>query len=155
MTYKGVSKLTIIDSDNGLSPGRLLRHYMNQCWNIVNWTLENKLQWNCYRNLYTLIKLEQLERLRSEDTPRHLMITHIIESYWIPSQKNNRSRSMWIQLATPLFYNAIRDLRVTMTHNYRYSMIPLCVICPVLICRHSNILHILANSIMQLLEASG
>ena len=31
-------------------------------------------------------KLEQLERLRSEDTPRRLMITHTIESYWIPSQ---------------------------------------------------------------------
>ena len=25
----------------------------------------------------------QLERLRSEDTPRRLMITHTIESYWI------------------------------------------------------------------------
>ena len=34
------------------------------------------------------VKLEQLERLRSEDTPRRLMIiTHTIESYWIPSQK--------------------------------------------------------------------
>ena len=31
-------------------------------------------------------KLEQLERLRSEDTPRRLMITHTIESCWIPSQ---------------------------------------------------------------------
>ena len=30
-------------------------------------------------------QLEQLERLRSEDTPRRLMITHTIESYWIPS----------------------------------------------------------------------
>ena len=38
-------------------------------------------------------KLEQLERLRSEDTPRRLMITHTIESYWIPGQKNNRSRT--------------------------------------------------------------
>ena len=35
-----------------------------------------------------LIKLEQLERLRSEDIPRRLMITHTIESYWIPSKKN-------------------------------------------------------------------
>ena len=34
-----------------------------------------------------LKKLEQLECLRSEDTPRRLMITHTIESYWIPSQK--------------------------------------------------------------------
>ena len=38
-------------------------------------------------------QLEQLERLRSEDTPRRLMITHTIESYWIPSQKNYRSRT--------------------------------------------------------------
>ena len=36
-------------------------------------------------------KLEQLECLRSEDTPRRLMIAHTIESYWIPSQKNSQS----------------------------------------------------------------
>ena len=35
---------------------------------------------------------EQLERLRSEDTPRRLMITHTIESYWIPSQKKTKSK---------------------------------------------------------------
>ena len=23
-----------------------LSHYLNQCWNIVNWTFRNKLQWN-------------------------------------------------------------------------------------------------------------
>ena len=38
-------------------------------------------------------KLEQLECLRSEDTPRRLMITHTIESYRIPSKINNRSRT--------------------------------------------------------------
>ena len=38
-----------------------------------------------------LNQLEQLERLLSEDTPRRLMITHIIESYWIPSQKKTKS----------------------------------------------------------------
>ena len=37
-------------------------------------------------------ELEQLERLRSEDTPRRLMITHTIESYWIPSQKKTKSK---------------------------------------------------------------
>ena len=41
---------------------------------------------------HCLIKLEQLERLRSEDTPRRLMITHTIESYWIPSQKKTKSK---------------------------------------------------------------
>ena len=39
-----------------------------------------------------LTKLEQLERLRSEDTPRRLMITHTIESYWIPNQKKTKSK---------------------------------------------------------------
>ena len=38
------------------------------------------------------LELEQLERLRSEDTPRRLMITHTIESYWILSQKMTKSK---------------------------------------------------------------
>ena len=25
-------------------------HYLNQCWDIINWTLRNKLQWNFNRN---------------------------------------------------------------------------------------------------------
>ena len=44
-----------------------------------------------FKEWHTLqMKLEQLERLRSEDTPRRLMIT--IESYWIPSQKKTKSK---------------------------------------------------------------
>ena len=39
-----------------------------------------------------LNELEQLERLHSEDTPCRLMITHTIESYWIPSQKKTKSK---------------------------------------------------------------
>ena len=46
-----------------------------------------------YLHIWNIFKLEQLGRLRSEDTPRRLMITHTIESYWIPSQKNYRSRT--------------------------------------------------------------
>ena len=34
-------------------------------------------------NILHRYELEQLERLRSEDTPRRLMITQTIESYWI------------------------------------------------------------------------
>ena len=53
------------------------------------------------------IKLEQLERLRSEDTPRHPMITHTIEqfilnpksilltsSYRIPSQNKMKAEKL-------------------------------------------------------------
>ena len=50
VTHICVSKLTIIGSDNGLSPGRRPSHYLNQCWDIVNQTLRNKLQWNVDRN---------------------------------------------------------------------------------------------------------
>ena len=38
-----ISNLTIIGLDNGLSPMGP-NHYLNQCWNTVNWTLRNKLQ---------------------------------------------------------------------------------------------------------------
>ena len=31
-------------------------HYLNQCWDIVNWTPKNKLQWNFNRNSYIFIK---------------------------------------------------------------------------------------------------
>ena len=31
-------------------------HYLNQCWNIVNWTLKNKFQWNLNRNSYNFIQ---------------------------------------------------------------------------------------------------
>ena len=39
------------------------------------------------------MKLEQLERLRSEDTPRRLVITDFIESCWIPQVKT-RSKDL-------------------------------------------------------------
>ena len=42
VTHICISKLTIIGSDNDLLPCWCQSHYLNQCWNIVNWTL----QWN-------------------------------------------------------------------------------------------------------------
>ena len=53
MTHICADKLTIIGSDNGLSTAP--SHYLNQCWNIVNWTLGNKLQGNINRNSYIFI----------------------------------------------------------------------------------------------------
>ena len=61
-----------------------------QLSSAINMTCSNQMQ------------LEQLECLRSDDTPppppppphthTHLMITHTIESYWIPSQKKTKSK---------------------------------------------------------------
>ena len=36
-------------------------HYLNQCWNIVNWTPRNKLQWNFNWNSYIFIHENSLE----------------------------------------------------------------------------------------------
>ena len=56
-----------------------------QLW--FRWWLGDDQATNHYLN-----QLEQLERLRSEDTPRRLIITHTIESYWIPSEKKTKSK---------------------------------------------------------------
>ena len=56
MTHICVSKITIIASDNGLPS-----HYLNQCWNIVNWTLGNKLQWNFNQNSNIFIQENAFE----------------------------------------------------------------------------------------------
>ena len=59
MTHICVSKLTITGSDNGLSP----RHCLNQWWNIANWALGNKFQWNPNRNLYISTQENALENV--------------------------------------------------------------------------------------------
>ena len=61
VTHICISKIAIVGSDNGLAPAR--RHYLNQCWNIVNWTLGNKFQWNLNRNLYTFIQENVFENV--------------------------------------------------------------------------------------------
>ena len=60
--------------------------------------------------------LEQLECLRLEDTHRRLMITHTVESYWIPSQK--KSKSLWqiCQNCTFLYFETI------FTHHPLFSI---------------------------------
>ena len=60
VTHICVGNLTIIGSDNGPS------HFMNQCWNIVNWTLRNKLQWNLNRNSNIFIQENALENVVCE-----------------------------------------------------------------------------------------
>ena len=41
-------------------------HYLNQCWNVVNWTLGNKLQWNFNRNSNIFIQENAFENVVCE-----------------------------------------------------------------------------------------
>ena len=70
--YISVSKLTIIVSDNGLLPG----HYPNQCWNIVDLKLRNKIQWKCIKeNAFKNVVCEMAAILPwSHCVPRSIII---------------------------------------------------------------------------------
>ena len=59
VTHIYVIELTIIGSDNGLA----LSHYLNQCYDIVDWTLGNKLQWNSKRNSNVFIQENVFENI--------------------------------------------------------------------------------------------
>ena len=63
VTHICVSDLTRIGSDNGLSAPS---HYQNQCWNIVNKTLRNKLQWIFSRNSNIFIQENAFESVVCE-----------------------------------------------------------------------------------------
>ena len=41
-------------------------HYLNQCWNTVNWTIGSKLQWNCNRYSYIFIQENAFENVVCE-----------------------------------------------------------------------------------------
>ena len=62
-THICVDNLTVIGSDNDLSAPS---HHLNQCWNIVNWTLRNKLQLNFKQNSYTFIRENAFESVVCE-----------------------------------------------------------------------------------------
>ena len=63
MTHICVIKVTIIGSDNGSSPGRRQAIIWTKCWDTVNRTLGNKLQWNLNRNLYIFIQENAFENV--------------------------------------------------------------------------------------------
>ena len=74
----------------------------------------------------------QLERLCSEDTPRRLMITHTIESYWIPSQKNNWSRTENVTERTRFSKsrsNDLKDIGQVQRSQHATHLLMLVIIC--------------------------
>ena len=58
-------------------------HYLNQCCNIVNWTLRNKLQWNFNRNSNIFIEENTFEnviceKLSISSGPQYVNVNNII-----------------------------------------------------------------------------
>ena len=102
---KGTVEESNLSEKYHLKPRLLHSHNMVAVGLLVGYMV-SKIDW-CFQLCDWLFQLEQLECLRSEDTPRRLMITHTIDSCWIPSQNKvewpcrYRSRSKIITCNTP------------------------------------------------------
>ena len=89
MTDICVSKLTIIGSDNGLSPGWRKDIYLNKSWNIINWNLRNKVKWNLKQNSYIFIQ---------EDAHDNIVCELVSILFWPQCVKI--SYTSWYQVST-------------------------------------------------------
>ena len=63
VTHICVSKPTTICSNKWLVAWPAPSHNLNECWNIVNWTIGNKPQWNLKRNSYIFTEENALENV--------------------------------------------------------------------------------------------
>ena len=71
-----VSKLTVIGSDKWLVAWTAPSPYLNQCWNIANWTLGNKLQWNLNQNIYIFIQENRLKMASILSRPQWVKVCY-------------------------------------------------------------------------------
>ena len=92
-----VSKIGIFGSDINFA---VTIHYVNQCWNIVDWTPRSKLQWNCHRN-HTFHSQKSVSKCRLEMAailfrPQYVKLFVSLKSIWfiitrliqpVPTQK--------------------------------------------------------------------
>ena len=84
--YEGKMKIPLNVHTSCLAVSRMFYHLIAYIFRYAFWQ-------NNMIMFMTNPQLEQLERLRSEDTPCRLMITPTIKSYWIPSEKKTKSKS--------------------------------------------------------------
>ena len=68
------------------------QNYWFFVWGIHLWLVDSPY-------IEPVMKLEQLEHLHSENTPRRSMITHTIDSYWIPSENKTSQSYKFKELA--------------------------------------------------------
>ena len=112
-----------------------LSHYLSQCWNIVNSTIENKDQWNLNQNQYISIQENTLENaLRKmasiQSRPQCVMMANpTMRQLWRSNATSNERQqillsyvSVWIGGIT-LIYEviSIRNHIHTTKHNKPYT----------------------------------
>ena len=66
-------------------------HYLNQCWNSVNWTLGNKLQWNLNQNVYIFIQENAFEKFFWKWRPLCLCLNVLTLHFIVSLQAQQRT----------------------------------------------------------------
>ena len=90
----GVNLVILAQIHSKLSHGqaKIPSHYLNQCWNIVNWTLGNKVQWNFKQNSNIFIQENALEDVICE------MASILSRPQWV---KNIGQDQRWFHMILP------------------------------------------------------
>ena len=67
------------------------KHYLNQCWHIITWTLGNKLQWNLNRNSNVFIQENPFENVICQGVVNFpsLNVLTYLKQQWLKSQAHN------------------------------------------------------------------
>ena len=110
-----------------LVPWLVPSHCQNQCWNIVNWTLRNKLQWNLNRNSYIFIQensFKNKEMAASLSQPQCVMLQWIVYCYgpWkSPLITVMPCEWQWIYFGR-LFYILVMIMLVHSKENIKVSL---------------------------------
>ena len=104
------------------------RHYLKQCWMIVNWTLGNNLQWNLNQNTIFFIHENTFENVVRE-------MVAIFPGRWVKSIINDGKNYMKLYFK-PCFLYLTCTLHKVITHC-----------CLVTLCRHiADVVTIVSNN---------
>ena len=117
VTHICVNKLTIIGSDNGLSPGRRQAIIWTNAGILLIDTLGNKLQWNLNRNLNIFIQENAFENVvwkMAAILSRPQCVKHVNDRQW----KTGRSTGSYMNR-----YILIEHISILCNYVYRYVCI--------------------------------
>ena len=81
-------------------------HYLSQCWDSINWTLRNKVQWNFSRNSNIFVEKNALESV--------CVIASILSRrQWVNSQPTTSSVCFLNSSRTKLFIGNVKHISIS------------------------------------------
>ena len=92
-------------------------HYLNQCWNFVNWALGNKFQWNVNRYSYIFIQENAFENVISK------MVAILSRPQCVNSYQNQAPIPVYIlQVISPLYAHQLHGWHIHNTNSIKYLL---------------------------------